>query len=326
MTLAGTAARRVLQGPVTGSTNQRRPGAQAGAPTVSRFHFTHTAGRLSVCLSHAALCEPFVSRFPTTRNMPKARTYKCTACMRTHAKPTGKRCPWVDMEQIEEVEDSDEPVEQEQVASDLAEAVKGLMSQMEWMGKRMAEMEKARSADNGSSDSERREGSGAASTSAATAQPDIGSAGIPSVQELRRDYEVGREVNRRLAEMDMADGPNDIHRGMSQRTRGKRSGAAKTVQDTVVRDIDWPHFHIYSPPGTEAMTYERLSIQEFTYGYLQMVDQPGAKFDRGVMWDLLKAIMEDAVEYPWSNVRNFFWIVGSQVELGRTSSKSKNFG
>ena len=64
MTLAGTAARRVLQGPVTGSTNQRRPGAQASAPTVSRFHFTHTAGRLSVCLSHAALCEPFVSHPP----------------------------------------------------------------------------------------------------------------------------------------------------------------------------------------------------------------------------------------------------------------------
>ena len=64
VTLAGTAARRVLQGPVTGSTNQRRPGAQAGAPTVSRFHFTHTAGRLSVCLSHAALCEPFVSHPP----------------------------------------------------------------------------------------------------------------------------------------------------------------------------------------------------------------------------------------------------------------------
>ena len=133
---------------------------------------------------------------------------------------------------MEEVEDSDEPVELEQVASDLAEAVKGLTSQMEWMGKRMAEMENARSADNGSSHSERREGSGAASTSAATAQPDISRAGIPSVQELRRDYEVGREVNRRLTEMDMADGPDDIHRGMSQRTRGKRSGAAKTVQDT----------------------------------------------------------------------------------------------
>ena len=65
------------------------------------------------------------------------------------------------------------------------------------------------------------------------------------------------------------------------------------------------------------MTFDNLSIQEFTYGYMQMIDQPGAKFDRGVMWDLLKEIMEDAVEFPWSNVRNFFWIVGSQVENDR---------
>ena len=138
---------------------------------------------------------------------------------------------------------------------------------------------------------------------------------IPSLQDLRRDYAIGREVNRRLAEMGLQDDDDNLPRNSSQRKRGKRSGAARTVQDSV--DIDWPYFHIYTQPGEEAMTYERLSIPEFVYGYLHMVDQPEAKLDRRVMWDLLKAMMEDATEYPWPNVRNFFWVAGSHVENDR---------
>ena len=140
---------------------------------------------------------------------------------------------------------------------------------------------------------------------------------IPSVRDLRRDYSVEREVNRRLAELDMDDEVLGPQRQGTRRARGKRSGVARTIQDKVVRDIDWPHFHIYAQPGAEPMTYERLSIQEFTFGFMQMVDQPDAAFDRQIMWELLKTLMEDATEYPWENVKNFFGVVGSHVENDR---------
>ena len=148
------------------------------------------------------------------------------------------------------------------------------------------------------------------------ASPDVD---IPTARELRRNYEMGREVNRRLADLEAEDDSAATARTGLHRPRGKRSGAARTVQDTVVRDIDWPHFHIYTTPGAEPMTYERLSIAEFVYGFLHMVDQPDARLDRGVMWDILKGMMEDATEYPWHNVRNFYWIVGSHVENDRLS-------
>ena len=140
---------------------------------------------------------------------------------------------------------------------------------------------------------------------------------IPTARELRRDYEVGREVNRRLAELELDDEAISGARHGSIRTRGKRSGAARTVQDTVLRDIDWPHFHIYTAPGAEPMTFERLTVPEFVYGFQHMVDQPDSRLDRRVMWDILKGLMEDASEYPWHNVKNFFWVVGSHVENGR---------
>ena len=100
----------------------------------------------------------------------------------------------------------------------------------------------------------------------------------------------------------------------SSRARGKRSGAARTVRDTIVHDIDWPHFHIYTAPGEEPMTFQRLSVQEFVYGFMHMIDQPDSRLDKQIMWDILKGMMEDATEYPWHNVRNFYWVVGSHVE------------
>ena len=144
-----------------------------------------------------------------------------------------------------------------------------------------------------------------------------GEAAIPSAREICRDYEVGHEVNCRLAGLGLDDDYGDTSKSVTQTTRGKKSGAARMVQDTVVNDIDWPHFHIYTSPGAEAMTFEGLSVQEFTFGFMHMIDQPEACFDRQIMWDILKNMIEDATEYPWTNVWNFFWVVGSHVENNR---------
>ena len=58
-----------------------------------------------------------------------------------------------------------------------------------------------------------------------------------------------------------------------------------------MNDIDWPHLHIYTPPGAEPMTFERLSMPEFVYGFMHMVDQTEARFDRRVMWNVLKLLL-----------------------------------
>ena len=239
--------------------------------------------------------------------MPRSRTYKCTACGTSHERPTGKHCPRARGEELDV-----QPNATEQTG-ELAKALQSLKAQMDDMSKQMGEMRhearepRARGemmeADNDVQ--EERE------------ETDMAAENIPSVRELRRDYQLGREVNRRLAELDFDDEWADTPRNSTGRARGKRSGAARTVQDKVLRDIDWPHFHIYTPPGEEPMTFERLSIPEFVYGYLHMVDQTDAKFDRQIMWDFLKNLMEDAAEFPWANVLNFFLIVGSQIENDR---------
>ena len=238
--------------------------------------------------------------------MPKSRVYKCTACARSHERPTGKHCQWLQLEQ------TDEPAPQES-DNGVAQALQILQTQMAAMQRDMQAMGSERAGETqreaaGEPSERRQEGAEA---------PSAGDREIPSVRELRRNYCVEREVSRRLAELDVDDDTLEPPRQGARRARGKRSGAARTVQDKVVRDIDWPHFHIYTQPGAEPMTYERLSVQEFAYGYMQMIDQPDADFDRQVMWDIFKMLMEDATEYPWVNVRNFFSVVGSNVENDR---------
>ena len=241
--------------------------------------------------------------------MPRSRVYKCSTCGRSHPKPTGKHCQWP-------MEDQGDPQpEAADCIATLTQAIAKLTEKMDNFGDRLATVEKGSDDGDSSAPEEGLEDRGERLQSQVSPQrtdPDV-----PSVQDLRRDYAIGREVNRRLAEMGLQDDDDDMARAVSHRKRGKRSGVARTVQDSVVNDIDWPHFHIYTQPGAEPMTFERLTIPEFVYGYLHMVDQPGAKLDRRVMWDLLKDMMEDATEYPWPNVRNFFWIVGSHVENDR---------
>ena len=200
------------------------------------------------------------------------------------------------------------------ILTELAGAVKNLTAQIAIMGGRMGQFEER--LDNAASESAQAEVEESSDGSDEETATTAANNDIPSLRELRRNYEVGKEVNRRLAEMDFEDETDGVPR-QGARRRGKRSGAARTVQDTVIRDIDWPHFHIYAPPGAEPMTFPRLSMAEFVYGFQLMVDQPDARLDRQIMWDILKGMMEDATEYPWQNVRDFYWVVGSHVENAR---------
>ena len=243
--------------------------------------------------------------------MPRTRTYKCGACGRTHPKPTGKHCQWPQLG-----EDTDPPnVAQEVDTTEVTSALRTLTENIGILTERMTAMEQKADRNTQPQPIANTDPEGASGTSEQQAAPQEKE--IPSVRDLRRDYELGREVNRRLAELELDDDDEDAAKQPTHRTRGKKSGAARTVQDSVLKDIDWPHFHIYTPPGTEPMTFLRLSVQEFTYGFMQMIDRPDARFDRQVMWNLLKDVMEDATEYPWANVLNFFLVVGSNIENDR---------
>ena len=134
------------------------------------------------------------SRF--SREMPKARVYKCSNCGRSHARPTGKHCQWQQTQQ--EAEREETPGENDVVVR----ALERLSEKMDEMGARMKAVEErgdsnaiagAAAPEHSESELVVQHSQDLQSTSHTEAQVSQGAAkrSIPSAQELRRDYELG---------------------------------------------------------------------------------------------------------------------------------------
>ena len=103
----------------------------------------------------------------------------------------------------------------------------------------------------------------------------------------------------------------------SRKRKTKKSGRAKTVDDIVIREVDWPHYHVYRGPDRRAARYEDLTVPEFVFGFLsQMTSTAGGKTSQKMLTHL-RGMMRDAIDFPWANVRNYHGIVLSQMEMDR---------
>ena len=141
---------------------------------------------------------------------------------------------------------------------------------------------------------------------------------IPMVSALRENNHINACVNRRLAELGIAEddceGATDINR---RKQRGKKSGLSRTIEDQVIRDIDWPHLYVYRGTDRKPAQYNELTLAEFVHGYLSMIDNPRNNLSREVMLNILKDMTLDATLYGWPQIRNFYRILASSIEMAR---------
>ena len=141
--------------------------------------------------------------------------------------------------------------------------------------------------------------------------------GLPTTSALRQDANIMSNVQRRLVELGLEDPSGETESDGNRRKKGKKSGLSRTVEDTVVREIDWPHLYVYRGSDRRPTQFNELTIAEFVYGYIAMVENPRNDFNRLVMMQLLRDMMMDASLYSWPQVRNFYRIVGSGIEMAR---------
>ena len=141
--------------------------------------------------------------------------------------------------------------------------------------------------------------------------------GIPVVNDLRNDNNINSQVARRLAQLDFDSEFVDNGFETQGRRRGKKSGQSRTVEDTVIREIDWPHFYVYRGNERRPIHYSDLTISEFVLGFLSMIDNQRNGFNRDLMLSLLKDMMNDVSQYGWSQIRNYYKILASGIEMAR---------
>ena len=141
--------------------------------------------------------------------------------------------------------------------------------------------------------------------------------GIPVVSDLRNDNNINSQVARRLAQLDFDSEFVDNNFETHSRRRGKKSGQSRTVEDTVIREIDWPHFYVYRGNERRPTHYSDLTVSEFVLGFLSMIDNPRNGFNKDLMLSLLKDLMNDISQYGWNQIRNYYKILASGIEMAR---------
>ena len=114
------------------------------------------------------------------------------------------------------------------------------------------------------------------------------------------------------------DDPDERYTITKTKSNGKKSGSLRVAADVVQEAIDWPHLYItrVMDGARVGVPYKELRIQEFVYGFLEMLDNPKGKWDKEVMLNILKMLMQDAMDFPWGNARAFYELLGVDVENG----------
>ena len=138
---------------------------------------------------------------------------------------------------------------------------------------------------------------------------------------LKRNAELVELTNRRLQELDIMDShyQDVLNFGNNIQTRGKRSGSVSKASDQIRNSIDWPHFHVFRGINMMPSSYEEMSLEEFILGYVRMLRDSDSQFDNSIMLEMLENLMEDTIDFKWSNAKAFFRSVGLEIERGKLS-------
>ena len=244
------------------------------------------------------------------------RQYKCKYCGVTHDPPTGKHCP----ERLRhEAEEEQAPVEPQPSMAEMQQ-------KMEAMERWMQQMKDSAMV-NASPVSTPSSNASVASTPHVAASPQTeGAVGgrrydddQASPETLRRDRALMREASRTLARLRLDDYDDGEEQGpLGTRMSGKKSGAVMTAADRVVKHIDWPHFYVHRGAGAnrQAIKFRELRIDEFVFGFMCMIEAPHCTLDYRRMTSIMRNMMQDSVEFSWETSRNFYEVVGNEIEKG----------
>ena len=185
------------------------------------------------------------------------REYMCKKCKVCHKRPTGKKC-------------------QRQADPDEASGMEAVLTMLSKIDSRLSALEEAKVSDVTSDTDEE-----------------------ASARSLQRGS-LTKKVHQRMANLHILEESSDDDTGRTTarpHAKGKKSGRAKTLNDVVVRDIDWPGYHVYRGPHRAPATYEDLTIQEFVYGFMcQLIDAKAGYYERGH-----RPPMAECTKFAWNS-------------------------
>ena len=136
---------------------------------------------------------------------------------------------------------------------------------------------------------------------------------------LRRRTPVMSQAVERLERIrwqdDEIEASADIGRA---RLGGKKSGSLLVASEAVEERIDWPHMYVSrtSTGRRKGIAYHELTVAEFAFGFISMIESPRCVWDYKTMVRLLRLVMQHEVDYSWETARAWYEEMGVEVEQG----------
>lgn len=144
-----------------------------------------------------------------------------------------------------------------------------------------------------------------------------------TMADLRHNVTLQRRVQRRLRALGVQpDSDSEEETALQSDRKGNskkgKSGRAKTASDFIKVTIEWPHFHVFRGADRKPAQYDDLSMAEFVFGYLAIVQEgEHPSTVKRAMLLHLQGLMQDAAEYTFEGARNCHAIILQQLEQGR---------
>ena len=122
---------------------------------------------------------------------------------------------------------------------------------------------------------------------------------VATPNSLRTNLRLMAQAASRLARLEGDEADDDIDQYIP-RNRGKKPGSLRVATDLVKHSIDWPHMHVRRmvQGKRKTLAYAELSVEEFVYGFLTMLENPDCKMDMRTMIKLLRILMQWTIHGP----------------------------
>ncbi len=151
-----------------------------------------------------------------------------------------------------------------------------------------------------------------------------------TLASLRADATLRAAIDRRFTdllgvEVDMDGEAEDDEEPPLKLLRGNKckSGQVKTALDTVVKKIDWPHFHVFRAGSSKSVKYTDLTLAEFVYGYCSQMSECKDPNQLMLMIKHLQELMEDTSDFSWDRAKAFHAIVLNKFEQNKLNWQNR---
>jgi hypothetical protein len=139
-----------------------------------------------------------------------------------------------------------------------------------------------------------------------------------TARTLRQNADIQQKVSLRLNELSgqAVELPTDSP--VTVTLKGKRSGRTRTVHDIVVKELEWPHYHVQRTSAEKTLMYDDMSLPEFVAGTIKAIlatetVSPLAE----IQFTHLADLMTDSEDFAWPVLRQYNALVLQDLEVGR---------